>query len=231
LFRHRNLIFPITLVALLGGFRPVYPLDSETLDRWLDALGLAVALAGQSLRAAVIGYAYIQRGGRHGRVYAAKLVTGGFFNHSRNPLYVGNLMILLGLFTIHGNPWAWALGSLFFLFAYRGIVAAEEAYLEEKFGDEYADYRRRVPRWLPDFRGLGRSLHGMEFAWRRLVIKEYGSTYAWIVGALLLLAYERLVHSGYAAARPVLAGVAVVLAIVTGGWVAARFVKKGRLAP
>lgn len=229
LFRQRNAVFPLALLALFAGFRPVYPLGSERFDRWLDLLGLAVAFAGQGLRAAVIGYAYIQRGGRHGQVYADRLVIEGFFGHSRNPLYLGNLLVLLGLFIIHNNPWVYALGGAFFLLAYSSIVAAEEAYLRTKFGEAYDAYCRRVNRWLPDFHGLGRSIEGMRFAWRRFLVKEYGSVYAWLATALVLLAYEALTHSDYQRERPRLIMLAVLLGLATAGWAAARFVKKGGL--
>ena len=43
-----------------------------------------------------IGYEYIVRGGRQGKVYAEDLVQGGVFAHSRNPLYLGNLLIIVG---------------------------------------------------------------------------------------------------------------------------------------
>jgi len=226
-FRYRDAIFPVVLLALAASFPPVYPRGSARLDRWMDLLGFAVALAGQTLRAGVIGYAYVSRGGRHGRVYAKRLVTEGFFRHSRNPLYVGNLLILLGLFIIHNNPWVYLLGGAFFLFAYRAIVAAEEAYLRGKFGTQYDAYCRDVGRWLPDFRGLRHSLEGFRFDWRRLVIKEYGSTYAWIATVLALLAYESLVNADW---TPRYFGVlSVLLAGASAGWAAARYLKKGTL--
>lgn len=229
MFRHRNAVFPLVLLAVFAGFRPVYPLGSEQLDWWLDLLGAAVALTGQSLRAAVIGYAYIRRGGKNREIYADSLVTEGLFRHSRNPLYLGNLLILLGLFVIHNNPWVYALGVPFFLFAYSAIVRAEEACLRDKFQQAYDDYCRRVNRWLPNFRGVSQSVAGVEFAWRRLVVKEYGSTYAWMASALLLLAYETLTYSDYAHQRTYLNALAMLLLLATGGWVAARYLKKSGL--
>jgi protein-S-isoprenylcysteine O-methyltransferase Ste14 len=219
LFHHRNLLFPLVLVALLAGVRPAPP--AEGAVDWFNVLGLAVALAGQSLRVAVIGYAYIKRGGKNRQVYAAKLVTEGFFAHCRNPLYLGNLIVLLGLFMIHGHPWVYALGGAFFLFGYSAIVAAEEDYLRGKFGESYAMYCQRVSRWLPDFRGLRRSLEGMRFDWRRVVVKEYGSAYAWTVGAVLLLVYERSERT-----PATFATAGSVLALLTVGWIAARYYKK-----
>lgn len=220
LFHYRNVLFALVLLALLAGFRPVHAAGAAV--DWLDVAGLVVALAGQSLRVAVIGYAYIKRGGKDRQVYAAKLVTEGVFAHSRNPLYLGNLIVLLGLFMIHGNTWVYALGGAFFLFGYSAIVAAEEDYLRGKFGEQYVVYCRRVSRWLPDFRGLTRSLEGMRFDWRRVVVKEYGSAYSWTVGAVLLLVYE---HSPELAAST-LATAGSTLGLLTAGWAAARYYKK-----
>jgi protein-S-isoprenylcysteine O-methyltransferase Ste14 len=191
-FKWRNLVFAILYVVLLLGFRPVPFRGSPRADRWLDAAGILIILLGQSLRALVIGYAYIVRGGRHGKVYAEGLVTAGLFSHCRNPLYVGNLLVLLGLFVIHNNPWVYALGIPIFLFAYSAIVAAEEAYLAGQYGAEYEAYCRRVPRWLPNLRGLRESLKGMTFNWPHVVLLEYGSTISWFIAVLALLAYEAL---------------------------------------
>jgi protein-S-isoprenylcysteine O-methyltransferase Ste14 len=225
-FRNRNGVFPLVLLALFAGFRPVYPQGSERLDNWLDVVGIGIALLGQGLRVAVIGYVYIIRGGMNKQVYAEDLVTEGFFRHSRNPLYVGNLLVLLGLFVIHNNPWVYVLGGAFFLFAYCSIVAAEEAYLSRKFGEAYDDYCRRVNRWLPDLRGLRQSIEGMQFAWRRVIVKEYGSTYAWCAGALLLMAYDTLAYFSYDQRRLYLNSLGVILVVLTICWLLIRWLKR-----
>src|SRR4051812_2415673 len=227
-FHYRNAIFPLVLLALFLGFRPLYPRGSERLDNWIDLLGIGIALAGQALRFAVIGYAYIKRGGKDKKVYAERLVTDGFFQHSRNPLYLGNLMVLLGLFVIHHNPWVYAIGITFFLFAYSAIVAAEEAYLRGKFGQEYEEYCRRVNRWLPDFRGLPQTMRSMRFAWRRVVTKEYGSTFAWCAGALLLLAYDTLAYFDYEQRQSYINALGVLLVAATANWLIIRWLKKSR---
>lgn len=193
-FRWRNLVFALLYVGLLLGFRPVPLAGDPRADHWMDAAGVLIILLGQGLRALVIGYAYIVRGGRHGKVYAEGLVTAGLFAHCRNPLYVGNLLVLLGLFVIHNNPWVYALGIPIFLFAYVAIVAAEEAYLAGQYGAEYAAYCRRVPRWIPDPRGLRKSVEGMTFNWPHVVLLEYGSTISWLLAVLALFAYEALVE-------------------------------------
>jgi protein-S-isoprenylcysteine O-methyltransferase Ste14 len=230
LFRYRNALFPAVLVALFVMFRPVYFLGDERLDFWLDALGLLVALTGQLFRAIAIGYVYILRGGRDHRVYAEDLVTSGFFAHSRNPLYLGNVLILIGLFLIHGNPWVLGLGGLFFLSGYAAIVAAEEHYLAGKFGAAYDAYVRDVPRWLPRLQGLRRSMAGMRFNWKRLLSKEYGSMLMWMGGALLLLAQETLAYHTRHQVEGRLRLLAATFGFLVLGWGAARFLKKtGRL--
>ncbi|HEX6630835.1 MAG TPA: methyltransferase [Gemmatimonadaceae bacterium] len=228
MFHWRNTIFPVVLLALFFAFRPRYLAGSERADHWLDALGVLVCATGQALRVAVIGYVYIIRGGRHQRVYAEDLVTGGFFAHARNPLYLGNLLVLLGLFLVHNNPWVYAIGVPFFLLGYIGIVAAEENFLRGKFGAAYDAYTRDVPRWFPRLQGLGASLAGMRFNWRRVVLKEYGSTYAWMLGVIVLLAYQTLTHHTYAERAGFLNTLWVVLGVITVAYAVVRYLKLSR---
>ena len=124
------------------------------------------------------------------KVHADTLVTAGLFAHARNPLYVGNLMILAGLFVIHNHPLVYALGGLFFGLAYIAIVRAEEFYLSDKFGPAFDTYCARVPRWVPRLGGIADTVTGMRFNWRRVVSKEMASCIVWVLTAILLLAYE-----------------------------------------
>ena len=228
LFRYRDAVFPVVLLALLAASRPRWPAGSERLDNVLDAVGVGVALLGQALRAGVVGYAYIIRGGKNKQVYAEDLVTGGFFNHSRNPLYVGNLLILLGLLLIWNSPLAYAVGVPYFLVGYVAIVAAEEVFLRRKFGPEYDAYAARVPRWWPRLRGLRRSLDGMAFNWRRVVLKEYGSAAYWIAGACALQLADSLHYQPWRARPAYHALLAAGIAVVTVLWAYARYLKKSK---
>jgi protein-S-isoprenylcysteine O-methyltransferase Ste14 len=156
LFRYRDAVFPLVLLALFLVSRPRWPGGSERLDNALDFFGVAVALLGQALRAAVVGYAYIIRGGKNKQVYAEELVTRGLFEHSRNPLYVGNILILAGLLLVWNSTAAYVVGVPFFLIGYVAIVAAEELFLRRKFGPQYDAYCARVPRWRVRLAGIGR---------------------------------------------------------------------------
>jgi hypothetical protein len=106
------------------------------------------------------------------------------------------------------------------------IIKAEERFLAGRFGAEYDAYCRRVPRFLPRLRGLGATLAGMRFDWRRVLRKEYGTTFAWLSGAFALLAWERIVRLGWAEAVPDLRRLALLYAPIPLAWGFVRFLKK-----
>ncbi len=82
----------------------------------------------------------------HGKVSA--IVTNGVYRFSRNPIYLGFLLMLVGFPLNSGNVWGVILAPLFVLAVNRLVIEHEEAYLEKKFRDVYAGYRSRVRRWL-----------------------------------------------------------------------------------
>lgn len=228
LFRHRNYVFPVVFLAIVLLDRPRYPFGSRGWDRALDAAGLALALAGQSFRALVIGLAYVRRGGKDGKVHADDLVQEGIFAHSRNPLYVGNVAVFLGLFVILNSLLGYVVGVPAVLVAYVALVRAEESFLLGKFGDVYRDYCRRVPRFLPRWKGLGATLTARRFDWQRVIRKEYGSAWAWITAVLVLSYWERFAVEGADVAhadRPLLLAV---WGAATVAYAVARFLKKTR---
>ena len=225
LFHYRNGLFPLVYVLLVFNSQPVM-----SNYRLAAIIGFSVACVGQLLRAVTIGLEYIIRGGRNRQVYAKNLVQGGIFAHCRNPLYVGNVLILLGVGIASNSLLFLGVGLAFFAFAYWAIVIAEENYLRNKFGQEFDDYCARVNRFIPNFSGLARTIHGMRFNWRRLITAEYGSTYIWLA-AIILVTLKNLWRSGeYDPHRPIVWSLWALLATVTLGYAAARFFKKtGRL--
>ena len=77
-----------------------------------------------------------------------QVIETGPFAWSRNPLYVGLLVLSAGLALLAGSLWALAALPLEWALLRWGAVLPEEAYLSAKFGPTYADYSRRVRRWL-----------------------------------------------------------------------------------
>jgi protein-S-isoprenylcysteine O-methyltransferase Ste14 len=76
------------------------------------------------------------------------LVTTGIYRHTRNPMYLGLLLVLLGFAIWLGNVLAPIMLVAFVLYLTRFQIVPEERVLREKFGEEYARYMRRVRRWL-----------------------------------------------------------------------------------
>ena len=72
----------------------------------------------------------------------------GPYRFTRNPIYLGMFLGLVGLAIAFDNLWLLAMLVPFTLAIRYGVVAREEAYLERKFGDAYRQYRARVRRWL-----------------------------------------------------------------------------------
>jgi protein-S-isoprenylcysteine O-methyltransferase Ste14 len=79
---------------------------------------------------------------------ATELVTSGAYRLSRNPMYVGDVLILAGFAIWLGSIASLPLLALFIVYIDRLQIASEEAALTELFGDRYVAYRRQVRRWL-----------------------------------------------------------------------------------
>jgi protein-S-isoprenylcysteine O-methyltransferase Ste14 len=229
-FAWRNLVFSVGLILVLAGFEPVPFRGEWRHDVWLDGLGLAITLLGQAIRILVIGYTPIRSGGARKKVAAEALHTTGLLNHVRNPLYVGNLLVTTGLALIHNNPYAYAIIIPVTLFAYVAIVAAEEAFLLQRFGDSYREYCRRVPRWLPRLHGLRRSLREAQFDRHRVMRQEYGSLWIALAFPLALMLYERWGEPG--APNPALwqGTISVLLLLTTAAWAYLYFQKRAEVA-
>jgi protein-S-isoprenylcysteine O-methyltransferase Ste14 len=81
-----------------------------------------------------------------------RLVTSGPYKYVRNPLYLSFFLTLAG-FTILLDLIVIIILAVALLTAIHwGVVSREEPQLEKRFGEEYMDYKRRVPRWIPRFR-------------------------------------------------------------------------------
>ena len=112
-----------------------------------------------------------------------------------------------------------------FLFVYQAIVLAEENFLRGKFGPGYDQYCANVNRWWPSLKGLGKTLSGMEFNWKRWVLKEHTTQFIWLIGItlILLLIYPELT-GGDKQLRNILIG--VILGVLLLIYILIRYLKK-----
>jgi len=197
-FKYRNWIFIIFYAALFIPSPPLFSAERFGENYyWIPIiLGLIITIKGQLIRGATIGLAYIVRGGRDGKPYAEGLVTEGIFAHCRNPLYVGNILMLLGVGILDNSLFYVAIMMPVFLFIYQAIVLAEENFLRGKFGAGFDEYCKHVNRWIPNLSGIGKTFSQMEFKWKRWVLKEHTTQFIWLCGIVLILFldYPQLTH-------------------------------------
>jgi len=121
-----------TLESLIIGF--VVSLIGEAFRLW------GVSVAGSETRTT-------------GAVGGTFLVVTGAFAYVRNPLYLGNILLYLGIgiMSMALFPYLQIVALAFFYFQYRIIIAQEEEYLVKTFGSQYDDYKKNVPRLIPRF--------------------------------------------------------------------------------
>lgn len=81
-----------------------------------------------------------------------KLVVKGAYRHVRNPMITGALSILLGVSLMLGSTYILIWAAVFFVMNNFYFIFVEEPGLERRFGEEYLQYKREVPRWLPRLR-------------------------------------------------------------------------------
>ena len=226
LFKYRNLIFPLLFFLMILGTKPF--LGNRQTDTWIYVTGFLIALGGQVIRALTIGLAYIVRGGRDKKVYADTLVTNGIFAHCRNPLYLGNILIVSGLGVVADSAVFYFIGIPFFVLAYMAIIKAEENFLSGKFGEDYRQYCGRVNSLIPDLSGIGTTLKSMTFNWRRLLVKEYGTTYAWITVMIVLIVKNQYLRNGHELSGPVIWFSSLSFIAATIFYSVVRYLKKTR---
>ena len=143
IFKYRGLVWGLFVVAVL-----IFPV-SFSLARIYAAIPLLIA--GQSLRFWAAGF--IPRY-RTLVVDAPSLVTGGPYAWTRNPLYAGNGIMGLGWALMAGWAWEAAFAVIFFTLYSLIIIPFEEKFLAERFGDEYAFYRKSTPSLFPALRDI-----------------------------------------------------------------------------
>lgn len=155
--------------ALVGAFAWFSRPDARAL-----AIGLPLSAAGLALRAWAAGHLAKNE----------RLATGGPYAYTRNPLYLGTLLVAAGLAIGSRSLGLAALFAAVFLLVYLPVIGLEEQHLRKLF-PEYGDYARRVPALRPTLRPL-ESLHPFRFS-LYLRNQEYQAGLGFAIGALFLI--------------------------------------------
>jgi protein-S-isoprenylcysteine O-methyltransferase Ste14 len=192
-FKYRNWLFIIFYALLFIPGVPQLFTEKNAGENyyWYPIIaGLIITFTGQIIRAATIGLTFIARGGKDKKVHAEGLITTGMFAHCRNPLYVGNILMLLGVGVLSNSLLYLVIMIPAFLFIYQSIILAEENFLKAKFGQQYSNYCARVNRWIPGLKGMSTTFSNMRFSWKRYIAVEHTTTFIWLCGIILLLLFH-----------------------------------------
>lgn len=143
LLRKRGTHTRLFALAVFAAFLFAAPVSAQhpALERVMVALGNLLIVGGGLVRV----YAALFIGGWKNQ----RLAAVGPYAMTRNPLYVGSLCATLGVGLVTASVTLTVLLWAFIMAYYSRTVAREEAYLEQQFGEEYLEYKRSVPRWLP----------------------------------------------------------------------------------
>jgi len=134
----------LVVMILLNSFVPI--------GRWLyypwRYLGIIIIALGFSLSAGSgIFFRKLGTNPRPG-TRATLIVTKGAFRHTRNPMYLGLITMLIGASILLGTFSPLIVIPIIFLILHTKFVLREEKWMEEWFGEPYLEYKNKTPRWL-----------------------------------------------------------------------------------
>lgn len=136
----------------LAGFAGLGWLIGQVLPHgpdWQRAPGWALVVAGLALMALAAATMRMQRTTLDPYGQPRRMVTGGIFAVSRNPIYLGDALILAGLCLVFSAPLAaLLLVPAFAIVIQTRFITREERLLEAAFPSDFADYRTRTRRWI-----------------------------------------------------------------------------------
>ena len=137
----------VILILVGAGLDYVWPLGLGIAASF-EAVGIAITVFGVAIAILVNGTFKRKGTAIEPWIGTTKLITTGLYAWSRNPIYLGFCLFNIGIGIASNSFWILITFIPGAFLVYYIAIAKEEAYLEEKFGDEYRNYVTRVRRWL-----------------------------------------------------------------------------------
>ncbi len=156
LFRWRGFlplaVIPLAIVAGLTS-RTFADGPADLRARIYDLCCILISFMGSAMRGYIVATAAPKTSGRNMRKQRAdSLNVTGAYSVVRNPLYLANFIIFLGMLLFIKQPWLIITATLAYVLYYERIVLTEEAFLLDKFGTAYSDWAESTPAMIPNFR-------------------------------------------------------------------------------
>jgi len=158
-------------VPLGFAFAVLYFWLAKPSVRWM-LLGGVFVIAGVAIRALASGHVRKNE----------QLATSGPYAYTRNPLYLGSLVLAAGFVIAARSWWIAAAALIFFVVVYVPVIRAEEAFLRQRF-PQFDEYARQVPRLMPRLTtsGSGQGSFSWDLYWKH---REYNA----LLGAVAMMA-------------------------------------------
>lgn len=175
LFRWRSYIPLLFIIPLFFAFRESVVIERAMGDGVEDLWVLFcffVALSGLAIRWMTVGFVPAGTSGRNTQGQRAEaLNTTGMYSIVRNPLYLGNFITLMGVVMSIKVWWlVLIVGMAFFIYMER-IILTEEAFLHDKYGDEYDSWCARTPAIIPNLKTW--KPPALPFSYKTVLKREY----------------------------------------------------------
>ncbi|MEG6508303.1 isoprenylcysteine carboxylmethyltransferase family protein [Methyloligella sp. 2.7D] len=172
LFRYRSFL-PFLIVPLAAyyfyGF--ISAANFESADIVVQHIGLGISLLGLALRGFTVGFTPANTSGRNTTEQKAdELNTTGVYSMVRHPLYTANYIVFAGFLLPFQSLSFFLIATLAFFVYYERIAAAEEVFLEGKFGERYRSWAAKTPAFFPN--PLLWKAPARGFSWRKVLRRE-----------------------------------------------------------
>ena len=198
LFRWRSFLPLILLVPAIAALPQSTYMESwfgDTVEDVWTVFCVAVAFAGLAVRVATVGFAPAGTSGRNVKEQRAdQLNTTGLYSLVRNPLYLGNVITLLGFVLAIKVWWLPLIAAPCVFLYYERIVCAEEKFLLTAFGAEYEAWASETPVFIPSFGNWRRP--SLPFSLRSVMRREYHGFFLIVAVIVLIEAGSDVVGEG-----------------------------------
>ena len=188
LFKWRSylplLTVPLFIIALCHS-EYLERVFGDFADKFWEGLCIGISFLGLFVRVLVAGYVPRGTSGRNTRWQVAEtLNTTGMYSIVRNPLYLGNFIIVLGILLFVQVWWIVVIGIAGFWFFYERIVFTEEGFLRRKFGTVFLEWKKKTPVFYPRFKNWQKPNIPLSF---KTVLRREFSTFFSIVASFTFL--------------------------------------------
>jgi protein-S-isoprenylcysteine O-methyltransferase Ste14 len=176
------------MILVLLVFKPI---NLHNYNLLVNLFGLALSLLGEVVRIISVGFSFYGTSGRESYLKAENLNTSGIYSIVRNPLYVGNFLIFMGLLIVFSNGFAMMAFAVFLWVQIYFIILVEEEFLKKNFGDRYDRYCSQVNRIIPNFKDYVKNKN--PFRLKKAIFKESDSVFNMLMMFILILLYKEKV--------------------------------------